>query len=42
MSVFLAPKQRGHNPISATSEAVRDYLRTGKLPPLPEPITENG
>jgi transposase len=42
MSVFRTLKQRGHNPISATLEAIRDYLRTGKLPPLPEPITENG
>jgi transposase len=42
MSVFRTLKQRGHNPVSATIDAVRAYLRTGKLPPLPKPITENG
>jgi transposase len=40
MSAFRTLKQRGHNPVSATIEAVRDYLQTGKLPPLPKPITE--
>jgi transposase len=42
MSVFRTLKQRGHNPVSAALEAVRDYLRTGQLPPLPKTITENG
>jgi hypothetical protein len=42
MSVFRTLKQRGHNPVSATIDAVRTYLQTGKLPPLPQPITENG
>ncbi|MBV8229719.1 MAG: IS66 family transposase [Planctomycetaceae bacterium] len=42
MSVFRTLKQRGHNPVSAALDAVRDYLRTGRLPPLPKPITENG
>jgi transposase len=42
MSVFRTLKQRGHNPVSAALEAVRDYLRTGELPPLPKAITENG
>ena len=42
MSVFRTLKQRGHNPVSTTIEAVRTYLQTGKLPPLPGPITENG
>src|SRR5512142_848869 len=42
LSVFRTLKQRGHNPISAVLNAVRDYLRTGKLPPLPRPATENG
>lgn len=42
MSVFRTLKQRGHNPVSTTIEAVRTYLQTGKLPPLPEPVTENG
>jgi hypothetical protein len=42
MSVFRTLKQRGHNPIAAVLIAVRDYLRTGELPPLPRPVTENG
>lgn len=35
MSVFRTLKQRGHNPVFAVLEAVRTYLRTGRLPPLP-------
>jgi transposase len=42
MSVFRTLKQRGHNPVSATLDALRVYLKTGQLPPLPERITENG
>ena len=42
MSVFRTLKQRGHNPVSAVTEAIRASLRTGQLPPLPEPITEIG
>jgi transposase len=40
MSVFRTLKQRGHNPVSATIDAVRASLQTGKLPSLPKPITE--
>ncbi len=42
MSVFRTLKQRGHNPVSAVVDAVRVHLLTGKLPPLPRPITKNG
>ena len=42
MSVFRTLKQRGHNPVSAVLDAVRIYLKTGQLPPLPGRITENG
>ena len=42
MSVFRTLKRRGHNPVSAVTEAVRTSLRTGQLPPLPEPIAEIG
>lgn len=42
MSVFRTLKQRGHNPVSAVLEAVRTYLRTGQLPPLPARVTELG
>src|SRR5262249_40563163 len=40
MSVFRTLKQRGHNPVSAVLDAVRAYLRTGQLPPLPAKVTE--
>ena len=42
MSNFRTLKQRGHNPVSAVLEAVRTYLRTGLLPPLPAKSTEIG
>src|SRR5512135_1489022 len=42
MSVFRTLKQRGHNPVSAVLDAVRTYLRTGQLPPLPEKVAEVG
>lgn len=42
MSVFRTLKQRGHNPVSAVAEAVRIYLRTGQVPPLPTKIAEIG
>ena len=42
MSVFRTLKQRGHNLVSAVSDAVRTYLQTGQLPPLPAPIAELG
>ena len=42
MSVFRTLKQRGHNPVSAVLDAVRAYLKTGQLPPLPSRVTENG
>ena len=40
MSVFRTRKQRGHNPVSVVTEAIRAYLKTGQLPPLPGPIAE--
>jgi transposase len=42
MSVFRTLKQRGHNPVSAVSVAVRAYLQTGQLPAIPGPIAEIG
>ena len=42
MSVFRTLKQRGHNPVSAVTEAVRASLQTGQLPPLPAILTELG
>ncbi len=42
MSVFRTLKQRGHNPVSAVTEAIRAHLRTGQLPLLPAPFAEVG
>src|SRR5262249_19692054 len=42
MSVFRTLKQRGHNPVSAVCTAVRTYLQTDKMPPIPGPIAEVG
>jgi transposase len=42
MSVFRTLKQRSHNPVSVTLDAVRAYLKTGQLPPLPDRATESG
>lgn len=38
MSVFRTLKQRGHNPVSAVTNAVRAYLQTGQMPDLPASI----
>jgi len=40
MSVYRTLKQRGHNPIQTIVAALRTYLSTGVLPPLPDRITE--
>jgi hypothetical protein len=42
MSVFRTLKQRGHNPVSTVIAALRGYLQTGELPPLPGPVTADG
>ncbi len=42
MSVFRTLRQRGHNPVTAVTAAIRTYLATGQLPSLPEPIAEIG
>ena len=35
MSIYRTLKQRGHDPLATITQALSDYLRTGKLPPLP-------
>lgn len=35
MSIFRTLKQRGHDPIRTVINALREYLTTGQLPPLP-------
>jgi hypothetical protein len=42
MSVFRTLKQRGHNPVSVVTHAIRTYLQTGELPSLPGAATELG
>lgn len=42
MSVFRTLKLRRHDPLKVIPEALRTYLTTGSLPPLPEPATANG
>ena len=37
MSIFRTLKQRGHDPIQTIIDALASYLKTGQLPPLPEP-----
>jgi len=36
MSIFRTLKQRSHNPTRTIVHALRTYVQTGKLPPLPE------
>jgi transposase len=36
MSIFRTLKQRGHDPIRTIISATQDYLKSGKLPPLPQ------
>ena len=42
MSVFRTLKLRRHDPLKVIPEALRTYLTTGSLPPLPKPATANG
>jgi transposase len=42
MSVFRTLKQRGHNPLQTIVSALRTYVQTGKLPPLPNKVTSGG
>ena len=42
MSIFRTLKQRGHKPVQAVVEALRTYLKTGQLPPLPSKVTGDG
>ena len=42
MSVFRTLKQRGHNPLKTIVQALRTYLLTGQLPPLPDKVAADG
>ncbi len=41
MSVFRTLKQRGHDPIRTVTDALAQYLATGKLPPLPSATSDD-
>ena len=42
MSIYRTLKLRGHNPIATVAKALRTYVQTGRLPPLPEEIVADG
>jgi transposase len=42
MSVYRTLEQRGHAPLKTVVDALRTYLKTGKLPPLPAKVTPDG
>ena len=39
MTLYRTLNQRGHNPLQTITQALATYIATGKLPPLPHPIT---
>ncbi|MCI0355655.1 MAG: IS66 family transposase [Acidobacteria bacterium] len=41
MSIYRTLQQRGHNPLQTIVAALRSYLNTGVLTPLPKKITED-
>ena len=42
MTIFRTLKVRGHHPIDTLVDALRTYVTTGELPPLPAPATADG
>ena len=42
MSVFRTLKLRGHDPTRTIAAALREFVRTGKLPPPPGPAIADG
>ena len=42
MSVYRTLKLRSHDPIDTLVSALRTYVTTGQLPPLPGPTTTDG
>ena len=42
MSIFRTLKLRGHDPTRTIAAALREFVRTGKLPPLPGPAVADG
>lgn len=42
MSVYRTLHLRGHDPLATIADALRTYLQTGQLPPLPDTIPADG
>ncbi len=42
MSVYRTLRPRGQDPLGTIAAALRSYLQTGQLPPLPPADTANG
>jgi hypothetical protein len=42
MSIYRTLKLRGHDPLKTLVDALKHYVRTGSLPPLPESVTSDG
>ena len=42
MSIYRTLRMRGHDPTKTVATALRTYLETGQLPPLPDPVAANG
>ena len=42
MSVYRTLRLRGHDPLQSIADALRTYLQTGQLPPLPASVPADG
>ena len=42
MSIYRTLKLRGHEPLKTLVDALKHYVRTGSLPPLPETAASDG
>jgi len=42
MSIYRTLKQRGHPPLDTLTQALRTYMTSGQLPPLPPPVAPSG
>ena len=42
MSIYRTLRLRGHNPTDTIADALRTYLTTSQLPPLPTPVIASG
>ena len=42
MSIYRTLRMRGYDPTKTIAAALKTHLRTGGLPPLPNPLPANG